>query len=325
MRAAIIGCGHIGKKRAAALPVSVKLVGCFDAILADAEKFAKEFNTRTFSSIEDLLATQEIDFVVVATRHDSLSSIALAVLDADKNVFIEKPGALNYQELVNVRDVANKKNLRVHVGYNHRHHLAVRKAYEIFNDGSIGAIMFLRGRYGHGGRLGYEKEWRADKLKSGGGELIDQGTHLIDLSIGYLGEVQLDYAATPTYFWNMPVEDNAFIALRNNAGNIAFLQVSCTEWKNMFSLEVYGKTGKLDISGLGRSYGLATLTLHKMRPEMGPPISETWTFPEPDVSWGAEMEEFISDLLTGSKESDNLKSSLEVLRVINEIYSRTSK
>jgi len=325
MRAAIIGCGFIGKKRAAALPVSVKLVGCFDAILASAEKFAEEFNTRTFSSIEDLLATQEIDFVVVATRHDSLSSIALAVLDAGKNVFIEKPGALNYQELVNVRDVANKKNLRVHVGYNHRHHLAVRKAYEIFNDGSIGAIMFLRGRYGHGGRLGYEKEWRADKLISGGGELIDQGTHLIDLSIGYLGEVQLDYAATPTYFWNMPVEDNAFIALRNNAGNIAFLQVSCTEWKNMFSFEVYGQTGKLDISGLGRSYGLATLTLHKMRPEMGPPISETWTFPEPDVSWGAEMEEFIGDLLTGSKESDNLESSLEVLRVINEIYSRTSK
>ena len=105
MKAAIIGCGLIGKKRAAALPVSVKLVGCFDAISAAAEKFAKEFNTRTFSSIEDLLAIQEIDFVVVATRHDSLSSIAIAVLDAGKNVFIEKPGALNYQELVNVRDV----------------------------------------------------------------------------------------------------------------------------------------------------------------------------------------------------------------------------
>ena len=254
-----------------------------------------------------------------------MHSLAIAALNAGKHVFIEKPGAINYFEFKKVCELARKKNLSMHVGYNHRHHPALKKAYELLNDGSIGKVMFLRGRYGHGGRLGYEKEWRADKLKSGGGELIDQGTHLIDLSIGFLGELQLDYAATPNYFWNMAVEDNVFMSLRNRSGNIAFLQASCTEWKNMFSMEIYGQTGKIEISGLGRSYGLETLTFHKMLPEMGPPITESWHFPEPDDSWAVEMGEFLDDLLTGSNKSDNLDSSLEVLRVISEIYSRTNR
>ena len=182
--------------------------------------------------------------------------------------------------------------------------------------------MFIRGRYGHGGRIGYDKEWRADKSKSGGGELIDQGTHLLDLSIGFLGELQLEFAAIPTYFWDMLVEDNAFISAKNAHGNRAFLQASCTEWKNMFSLEIYGKTGKLDINGLGRSYGVETLTYHRMLPEMGPPVSESWTFSEPDESWALELTEFFEDIETGSRNSDNVASSLEVLKLISEIYSR---
>lgn len=325
MKGAVIGCGLIGKKRAFALPDYVELVGCFDEVTSVAEAFAKEFKTSNFQSLGELLEIQQLDFVIIATRHDSLHSLAIAALNAGKHVFIEKPGAIDYFEFKKVCELAREKNLSLHVGYNHRHHPAIKKAYELLNDGSIGEIMFLRGRYGHGGRLGYEKEWRADKLKSGGGELIDQGTHLIDLSIGFLGEVQLDYAATPNYFWDMEVEDNVFMSLRNKSGNIAFLQASCTEWKNMFSMEIYGQNGKIEISGLGRSYGLETLTFHKMLPEMGPPITVNWNFPEPDASWAVEMGEFLDDLRTGSNKSDNLESSLEVLRVIGEIYARTSR
>ena len=325
MKAVVIGCGLIGKKRALALPGYVELIGCFDEVGSVAESFATEFKTSNFQSLGQLLDIQELDFVIIATRHDSLHSLAIAALNAGKHVFIEKPGAINYFEFKKVCELARKKNLSVHVGYNHRHHPALKRAYELLNDGSIGEVMFLRGRYGHGGRLGYEKEWRADKLKSGGGELIDQGTHLIDLSIGFLGELQLDYAATPNYFWDMAVEDNVFMSLKNKSGNIAFLQASCTEWKNLFSMEIYGQTGKIEISGLGRSYGLETLTFHKMLPEMGPPITENWNFPEPDDSWAVEMGEFLDDLRTGSNKSDNLDSSLEVLRVIGEMYSRTNR
>lgn len=325
MKAAVIGCGLIGKKRALSFPKNIELVGCFDEVASNMESFAAEFSTHAFSSVESILEIPNLSFVVIATRHDSLSSLAIQSLKAGKHVLIEKPGAINYLEFKDICEEARKNKLKVHIGYNHRYHPAFRKAFELFNDGLIGEIMFLRGRYGHGGRLGYEKEWRADKLKSGGGELIDQGTHLIDLSIGFLGELRLDYAATPNYFWKMAVEDNVFMSLKNEDGRIAFLQASCTEWKNMFSLEIYGKKGKLEISGLGRSYGLETLTFHKMLPEMGPPISETWSYPEPDDSWTIETGEFIEDIQTGNSRSDNLDSSLEVLRVIGEIYLRTSR
>jgi predicted dehydrogenase len=325
MKAAVIGCGLIGRKRALAFPNSVELVGCFDEVASVAESFAAEFNTTNFPSFGGLLEIQDLSFVVIATRHDSLHSLAIDALNAGKHVFIEKPGAINYLEFKKVSDLARRKDLKVHVGYNHRHHPALKKAYELSNNGSIGQIMFLRGRYGHGGRLGYEKEWRADKSKSGGGELIDQGTHLIDLSIGFLGELQLDYSAIPNYFWEMEVEDNVFMSLKNNSGNIAFLQASCTEWKNMFSMEIYGQNGKIEISGLGGSYGLETLKFHKMLPEMGPPNTETWNFSELDDSWAIEVGEFLDDLLTGSRKSDNVDSSLEVLRVVDEIYSRANR
>jgi len=325
MNVAIIGCGLIGRKRADALPPKVRLIGCFDANFDASAAFSSDYNCKQYNLIQDLLNEPNLDFVIIATRHDSLASITLLALEAGKHVFVEKPGALNHIELKMVSEKALKKELLVHIGYNHRFHPALSQACKIFEAGTIGKIMFLRARYGHGGRVGYDKEWRADKSKSGGGELIDQGTHLIDLAQCFMGKMELDYAATPTYFWNMAVEDNAFMSLKNANGKIAFLHASCTEWKNMFSLEVYGETGKIEITGLGRSYGAETLTLHKMKPELGPPDSETWVFPEFDSSWALEMSEYVQDLRTGSRSSNNLASSLEVLRLISEIYARTNR
>ena len=325
MKVSIIGCGLIGMKRAEALSEDIQLIGCYDVDQEKSNAFAKKFNIRAFNSLDDLFSFQNLDFVIIATRHDSLAEISIQSIKAGINVFVEKPGAMNYQELKNVIYNAKKKNIKIHIGFNHRYHPAIVKAREIIASGEIGDLMFLRGMYGHGGRVGYEKEWRADKAKSGGGELIDQGSHLLDLSLGFLGNLSLDYAAIPSYFWDMPVEDNAFISLKNDYGNIAFLHASCTEWKNMFSLEIYGKSGKIHVSGLGRSYGTETLTLHKMSPEMGPPSSNTWEYAETDNSWRIELEEFSTDLIRGSSNSDNRGSSLEVLRLIGEIYQRSGK
>jgi predicted dehydrogenase len=325
MKAGVIGCGLIGQKRAAALPKSVQLVGCYDSDEAAAGKFAGRFNTKSYENVRSLLSEKELDFVIIATRHDSLATISLAALKAGKHVFVEKPGAINYEEFLQVFQAANSNGLKVHVGYNHRYHPGIIKAHQIYKQGLIGDLMFVRGRYGHGGRIGYEKEWRAEKSKSGGGELIDQGSHLIELSIGFLGELELQYGETANFFWDMPVEDNVFISLKNKKGNIAFLQASCTEWKNMFSLEIYGRNGKLDITGLGKSYGEETLTFHEMLPEMGPPKSKIWSFPEIDRSWDLELEEFVKDLIDGTSVSDNTGSSLDVLRIIGEIYSGDAK
>lgn len=325
MKAAIVGCGLIGSKRASALPSDVTLISCFDSNEEISDKFAEEFGCKSVSSIDDLLETKDLDFVIISTRHDALSPIALQIIAAKVNVFIEKPGALNSQQLGYLVDRIRTTKLRGHIGFNHQYHPAIAKAIQLSQSNRFGKIMFLRGRYGHGARIGYEKEWRANKSESGGGELIDQGTHLLDLSIAFLGNLQLDYAATPTYFWAMPVEDNAFISVKNQNGNIGFLQVSCTEWKNMFSLEIYHEFGKLEITGLGRSYGLETLTVYEMLPEMGPPLTEVFTFPEPDDSWGKELEEFVDDLKHGTSHSDNLDSSLQVMKLIDEIYARTGR
>ena len=325
MRGVIVGCGLIGKKRAEAFPKEIDLVGCFDSDLTTLEHFAKSFDVQSYSNLEELLSLEDLSFVIIATQHESLSQIAKSATSRGISVFVEKPGAISFEELKSVADLSRLKNTLVHVGYNHRFHPSIIKAQDLVSINSIGPIMFIRGRYGHGGRIGYETEWRADKSKSGGGELIDQGAHLIEIVQHFLGDVVVDYAATPTYFWNMAVEDNVFISLINDFGCIAFLQASCTEWKNLFSLEIYGKTGKLDISGLGRSYGQETITLYQMTPEMGPPISQTWTYAEPDLSWQIELCQFVDDLKFGTRKSDNLESSLKVLRIIQDVYDRTGR
>jgi predicted dehydrogenase len=180
--------------------------------------------------------------------------------------------------------------------------------------------MVLRGRYGHGGRVGYEQEWRADPKRSGGGELIDQGVHLIDLARWFLGEITTVDGFACTYFWPMPVDDNAFMTLRSSGGQTAFLHVSCTEWKNMFSLEIYGKEGKLQIDGLGGSYGVEKLTWYRMLPEMGPPETTVWEFPEPDRSWTIEFAEFMEDIAHGREPSASLAAARAALAVVHEIY-----
>ena len=124
---------------------------------------------------------------------------------------------------------------------------------------------------------------------SGGGELIDQGAHLIDLSRWFLGELTLDYAAMPTYFWPIEVEDNCFLALRGQPGEMAWLHASWTEWKNTFSFEITGRDGKLTIDGLGGSYGNERLTFHKMLPQMGPPETTIWEYPSSDSSWAKRV------------------------------------
>jgi predicted dehydrogenase len=320
----IIGCGLIGEKRARSFENLVKIESCYDTNISRSNSFALKYNCKNVKNANEIFENESIDIIFIATTHNSLADFAEKSLGSGKHVFIEKPGAINNRKLSEVYQLALEKNLLVHVGYNHRYHPALRQAIKAFNSGEIGRLLFLRARYGHGGRLGYEKEWRADKELSGGGELIDQGTHLLDLSMAFMGEISLEYGATPNYFWNMNVEDNAFVVVKNNAGAIGFLHASCTEWKNTFSLEIYGETGKLEISGLGGSYGIEKLTHYKMLPEMGPPKTSSWEFINDD-SWELEVKEFIEDIEKKNIHYSNLISSIKVLELIQNIYERTGR
>lgn len=325
LNVAIIGCGLIGQKRAQALKGLANLSVCHDVDFEAAKHFAHYFECDHSEGLDSILDNQEIAAVFIATRHDSLGPIAKQALEKGKSVFIEKPGAINSSALKEISNLSKVTKLHIHVGYNHRYHPGIRKAINLAHAGEIGKILFLRARYGHGGRVGYANEWRADKKISGGGELIDQGTHLLDLSNAFIGNVALEYGATPNYFWEMPVEDNAFMVVKSESGAIGFLHASCTEWKNTFSLEVYGETGKLEINGLGGSYGTERLTYYKMLPEMGPPETHSWEFPMPDDSWRIEVEEFIRDVETGTRISSNLGTSIDVLELVSEIYKGSGR
>ena len=188
----------------------------------------------------------------------------------------------------------------VRVGFNHRYHRAFRKAREIFESGALGEMMFVRGRYGHGGRPGYDREWRAEPELSGGGELIDQGVHLIDLARWFLGDFpSVRGRVAHLFLGHAGGRQRLPAAAKRPRGQVAFLHASWTEWKNLFSFEIAGRVGKLEISGLGGSYGTERLTFYQMSPEMGPPETLAWEYPMADDSWEAEFAAFLEDIRLG--------------------------
>jgi predicted dehydrogenase len=320
----IIGCGLIGQKRAQALG-SARLVACADIVEARAIRVAATTGASVYSDWRALIASPAVDVVVISTLHDTLAEMTHEAIDAGKHVLVEKPAARNAAELEPVMRAADQANVRVRVGFNHRYHRAFRRAREIFEAGVLGELMFVRARYGHGGRPGYDREWRADPSRSGGGELIDQGPHVIDLARWFLGDFTEVDGFAHTYFWDMPVDDNGFMLLKTANRQVAFLHVSCTEWKNLFSMEIYGRDAKLEISGLGGSYGVERLTLYQMLPGMGPPETTTWEFPMTDDSWAVEMQEFLQDIALGRQPSAGLGDAHAALSVIASIYDKSQR
>jgi predicted dehydrogenase len=310
----------IGAKRAKSSP-GIQIVTFCDLDESRAKSLASQFpGADTSTDWKAVVCRPDIDLVFVATVHDMLAPIARAAAAAGKHVLVEKPGARSKAELTPVLEAARRTGALVRVGFNHRYHRAFRKAREIFESGALGPMMFIRGRYGHGGRPGYDKEWRAVPEKSGGGELVDQGMHLIDLARWFLGDFSEVKGFTGTYFWDMPVEDNAFLLLRTPGGKVASLHATWTEWKNLFSFEIYGRHAKLEISGLGGSYGPERLALYRMLPEMGPPETTIWEYPMADDSWQQEVAEFVEDIRLNRQPSPGLPDAEAALEIVETIY-----
>ena len=321
-RVAIVGCGLIGRKRAAALG-GASLTVCADTVPERAQELARSSGASAVGHWQDAVGAADVDIVIVATTNDALTPIAVAAVEAGKHVLVEKPAARTVEELDRLLVAARAQNRLVRVGFNHRYHPALLAARAAVDAGTLGPLMFIRGRYGHGGRVGYEREWRADPRKSGGGELIDQGVHLIDLAAWFLGPFREVRGAATTFFWDMPVDDNAFMLLEAAGGQVAFLHVSCTEWKNLFSLEIYGRDGKIAIDGLGGSYGVERFTLYKMLPEMGPPETTAAEYPRGDRSWALEFSEFLEDIRLGREPAAGLDAAREALSVVERIYQQS--
>jgi len=319
-RVAIVGCGFIGEKRARALPAGA-LALCCDSNAARAESLAARFGARTELDWRVAVVDPEIEIVIVATTHDLLAPITTAAAAGGKHVIVEKPAALRAEDLDDAIAASAKTGARIHVGFNHRYHRAFQKLREIVDSGVLGPLTHVRARYGHGGRIGYDKEWRSVPSLSGGGEAIDQGMHVIDLSRWFLGDFVDVYGFAETYFWDMPVEDNAFLLMRTASKQVASLHASWSEWKNTFSFELFGRDGKLEVTGLGGSYGTERLTFYKMLPELGPPETTMYEYPMADDSWHVEYAAFLDDIAAKREPDPGLRDAQAALRIVERLYA----
>jgi predicted dehydrogenase len=327
IRVAIIGAGLIGRKRALALK---KFPDCRLAVSADIDpeagrRFAREFGGEAETEWKKVVRREDIDVVVVATPNKFLAPISIAALKNEKQVLCEKPLGRNVQESQKIMEAALEGGGTLKTGFNHRHHPALAQAKKFLDLGEIGRLLNLRCRYGHGGRPGYDQEWRANKTLSGGGELLDQGIHVVDLMRWLAGDFDEVFGVVRTYYWEMNVEDNAFALFKGKDGLEAFMHTSWTQWKNLFSLEIFGSRGYLIIHGLGGSYGVEKLIIGRNVGQGRPPDEEVMEFPGPDISWEEEWREFLSAIRDKRAPLGSGHDGLQANKMVDAVYRSARK
>jgi predicted dehydrogenase len=323
MRIGVVGCGLIGSRRAkVALDAGDKVVVVADVIGDRAAATAAATGSSWTVTWSEVTSREDLDVIVVSTSNDQLAETSIAALKAGKHVLCEKPLGRNTGEAAAIVAASASAGKLLKVGFNHRHHPAIAAAHELVEQGSIGRVFAIRALYGHGGRAGYEREWRADRARSGGGELLDQGVHVVDLARWFVGEIAEAQGFVGTFHWPIePVEDNAFALLRARDGGIVSFHTSWTQWKNAFRFEVLGADGYIRIDGLGGSYGTERMTFARRNDDSSPPVEETTTFDGPDSSWRDEWREFSSAIADNRQPLGNGLDGLAAARILDAIYA----
>tara|TARA_B100001250_G_C19771614_1_gene777420 strand:- start:51 stop:1034 length:984 start_codon:yes stop_codon:yes gene_type:complete len=323
LKVALIGCGVVGLRRVKYFGKNFSLIACADKKINKLKKIFTGRNIILTNDWKKILKIDNLDAVFIATYHSSQNKIIEAFIKKKIHIFCEKPGGTSHKETLKLLNlIKRKKKICIKIGYNHRFHPGFILAKKIISKNEIGKIMYIRGVYGHGGRKDYHKEWRFNKKLSGGGELIDKGSHLIDLSRFFLGNLNVHSSFLTNYFWKTKLEDNCFITLKNNNNNFSFLHASSTEWKNKFLFEIFCKKGKIEICGLGKSYGSEKLILYKMKKNMGIPEKKEFNFSklETNNSWKIEINEFYQSIIKSKNSFPNLYDVYNNLKIINKIY-----
>jgi len=327
IRLALIGAGGIGKIWAEAIKKteSVELAVVVDVNIEAAKSIAEGFpECIVTSDWKDVLKDKNVDALLVATPHKFLAPISLAALKAGKHVFCEKPCGMNAAEVAKNVVAAKKKKLVYMPGFNHRYHAGYLKAREIFEAGGIGKINFIRARYGFGGRPGYNKEWRFKKAIAGGGELFDQGIHMIDMVHWFLGDFKDVHGFAENMFWGGDVEDNGFALLRTPKGQVASIHVSWTNWEWVHSFEMYGDKGYLVIDGLDKRYrGPEQLIWGRRDATFAHPEETKYVFDQETKfdSMNRELAAF-AEAVGGNKKKKipNGEDVLAAMKIIEKIY-----
>jgi predicted dehydrogenase len=326
MKVAIIGCGLVGKKRAQVLKSSSedRLEIVCDTNKERAVALASEFECKYETLWENVVSRSDIQIVINSSINSVLESITVAALRAGKHVLCEKPLGRSVSEARSMVNAAENNNVLLKTGFNHRFHPALWTAQRLLDEGKIGKCLTIRAAYGHGGRPGMENEWRTSKELCGGGELLDQGVHLVDLIGWFGGEITEVYGKVETKFWNIEVEDNAFAILKTNQDVTAIFHASWTNWRNIFSFEVFGSDGFLSATGLGGNYGTESLKWGVRKLEGGKPDIKVFDFPGDDKSWEEEWREFRSAVIEQREPIGSGIDGLKANMVVEALYKSSS-
>lgn len=332
LRIGIIGLGKMGITRAreVARRGDAHVVCGFDP---DPAAFAKQFPHVQILDSQTAVIEADVDAVFVCTPNRFTPGAIIAALDAGKHVFSEKPPGRTVADIEAIIAAETRNpGLKLKFGFNHRYHEGIREAKRIVDSGRLGRILWVRGTYGKSGGPNFEQEWRSNKELVGGGILLDQGIHMIDLFHYFLGEFVEVKSMVTTAYWNIPVEDNAFALLRDSEGRIAMLHSSSTHWKHRFGLEIYMSEGFLSVNGIlssTRSYGDETISVARRQFDpgfaQGKPREEIIYF-DTDPSWELEVAEFVEHVLDDRPiVSGTSAQALAAMRMVFAIYAGDGK
>ena len=327
LRAGIVGYGYMGeiRRRNISDHPELRLVAICDP---NREADIKALGVTFYSKWQDLVEA-DIDIIFVCTPNNLIPEVAVKALFAGKNVFCEKPPGRNLADIQRIRaaEIANNSQKLI-FGFNHKHHPGITDAKAIIDSGALGEILTLRGVYGKSGGYEYQKSWRNDPSIGGGGILLDQGLHMIDLFHLFVGEFSEVIGMRGVIHYDIPVEDNAFVILRTKKGQIAQLHSTATSWKHIFRLEIGCDAGYVIISGLlskTGSYGRETLVVGR-RPARGEKVAignprEETTYYDADPSWDIEVGHFVECIKQNRPiEKGNSIDALKAMEVVDRIY-----
>lgn len=274
---------------------------------------------------------QDLDVVFVCAYNHVAPDIVCAALAKGCHVFCEKPPGCRVDDVRRIRKAEQNASGKIlKFGFNHRFHYAVMEAKAIVDSGRYGRPLWARGVYGKAGGLFFENDWRSDKGLAGGGILLDQGIHMLDLMRFFLGDVVEIKSFVENLYWQkVPMEDNAFVLMKTAGNQVAMVHSSANQWKHKFSFDLYMAKGYLSINGLitsTRSYGEESITFAKQQFEdeasaFGRPREETIFF-DRDDSWKLEIDEF-HEAIRGRKNSwhGDSTDALKVMELIERVYS----
>lgn len=324
-RVGLIGAGGVGARRAEIVAQDARctLVAVADVNLERARAVAEKFGVESCvvtDAAQAVIDNPQLDIVIVSTPNDGIAPYSIAALRAGKHVLCEKPPGRNLQEAREIADAALTARGVFKIGFNHRYYPGLIEAQRLVRAGEIGEPMWVRSVYGHGGRPGYEKEWRMTKEISGGGQLVDQGVHTIDLAQWFLGDIARVMAHLPTYFYPTELEDNSFLWMWTPQRQMMHCHLSITEWRNRFEFEVFGKDGYVRVQGLAKSYGPQRLTLGCRAPQGGVPTEQVWEYPNEDPTWRLEWEDVLGRIARGASNEDTATQGIKVMEVLAAAY-----